>query len=206
MTLEFGAFELAVLLEHDVDVPFANVDALEDALDVGILLNDRRDAIYDGLRLLERRARRHRDVGEREVAVLRREEGLWDHAEQEAAQQQGDETSPNHGEAVVGHARPAKPDHGPAPRRIVAVVEAANEAPDIADEDRQADEEQAHEDEAKQRADDGEGNAGRRVRIRRHELPRRIGGHQQGGDGQRNAEIDQPRRNALDLGPARVCL
>ena len=41
--LEFGAGLLAVLLEDDVEVPDADDDALEHVLDVGILLDDRRD-------------------------------------------------------------------------------------------------------------------------------------------------------------------
>ena len=72
--LELGARHRAVLLEDDVDVALADVDPLEHAIDVRILADDRRDAVDDGFRLLQRASRRHRDVDPRIVAVLRREE------------------------------------------------------------------------------------------------------------------------------------
>ncbi len=56
--LELGAGDLAVLLEDDVHPPGADVDALEHALDVRILGDDRRDPIGRRLGLLERASRR----------------------------------------------------------------------------------------------------------------------------------------------------
>ena len=59
--LEFGARDLAVLLEHDVHAASSDVNSLERALDTRIGSNQRGNSVSHRLGLLERAARRKGD-------------------------------------------------------------------------------------------------------------------------------------------------